>query len=89
VSDPTTPAVDLTGLPPEQAFALDQMTHDLIVAAEVRGYRKAIDALQDGERIAKWLGLKATGEENQRGAISYLRPAAAYLEAITLTAERP
>jgi hypothetical protein len=53
----------------------------ILAAAEARGYRKAIERLRDGERIAKWLGLAATGEKSQRGAISYLRPAAEYLEA--------
>lgn len=57
----------------------------VLAAAGARGYRTAIDALQDGERIAKWLGLKATGERSQRGAISYLRPAAEYLEAVEVS----
>lgn len=58
----------------ELEFVLDDV--------EGRGYGRALAALQDGERIAKWLGLKATGERSQRGAISYLRPAVEYLEAI-------
>src|SRR5262245_38825602 len=46
------PRVDLTGLPPEQAFALGELTAHLIAAAEVRGYRNAIAKLRaEGTRL--------------------------------------
>lgn len=44
------PGVDLSGLTPQQAFALGQMTRELIRAAEERGYQRAISETTCGGR---------------------------------------
>lgn len=47
-------AVDLTGLPAEQALALGALTAELIASAEQRGYQRAVDILRDDERYRDW-----------------------------------
>lgn len=64
---------------------MDVVAELVMFTLDRAGYRGAIEALQDGKQIAGWLGLKATGERSQRGAINYLKPAAEYLEAIEAT----
>jgi hypothetical protein len=41
-----TAGVDLTGLPPGQAYALGEFTGDLVADAEARGYQRAVDAVR-------------------------------------------
>ena len=45
------------------------------------GWQACRDALDDGPRIAKWIGL-ADGPASLQGAVAYLLPAAVYLDAI-------
>jgi hypothetical protein len=46
--------VDLTGLPAEQALRLGAVTGEAILAAEARGYARAVAALRDDERFRRW-----------------------------------
>lgn len=75
MSDSTTPTVDLTGLPPEQAFALGQLIHDLLADAREAGYRRAIADLCAGSGYEDWCA--ATGRHD-----GSRYDHAAYLEAI-------
>lgn len=47
--------IDLTGLlSPEQALALGRLTGELILAAEQRGYARAVEILRDDQRYRDW-----------------------------------
>jgi len=54
-ADPRPPAqLDLTGLPPERAIALANLTAELIAAAEARGFARAVAALRDDDLYRRW-----------------------------------
>lgn len=67
--------VDLTGLLPEQAYSLGQLTGELLKAAEARGYRIAIAALRDAA--------KQQNDNDGFVACTVYDVAASYLESIT------
>lgn len=74
--------VDLTGLSPEMAYQLGQLTVELVAEAEQRGYQRAIQILRDDERYRDWWSTLPPGSPDVYWHGPGRRHLADYLETI-------